>query len=239
MTIPSYNPPTMLGSLDSLEEKFKRVEEASERAFDGSEPLSQSELVDPIVKPRQRHRRKKSVSVSRFGQCYDEQAGGSSNSSVPSPLCAVASKSTLYHTLANPRSFESFISEGTEETHCLEDNTHVTQVERIAGRQTLPKTVGAMLPRRLSRTQSQNIYIRSKRNLVIDISVEKTTADTSHTPPHGSNSTAYATKPLRPRASTMGVTVSQLSGGSLMEQARDFMRKLRRKSRAEPPKVSR
>ncbi|KIL00863.1 hypothetical protein PAXRUDRAFT_29488 [Paxillus rubicundulus Ve08.2h10] len=228
----------MLTSLDSLEERFRMVEEASERAFDAEPIPSQSGLVHPFsAESRGRyHGRKKSVSVSRFGQSYDEQAGGSSNSLVPSPLCAVASKSTLYHTLVNPRSFESLISEGLEDEARLEDNQHVTQVERITGRQTLPKTVGAMLPRRLSRTQSQTMYVPRKRSVAISISVEKTTADTPHiTTSNGGTSTAYATKPLRSRASTIDVPGARVSGGSLMERAKDFARKLRRKSRADPP----
>jgi len=229
----------MLASLDSLEERFRRVEEASERAFDAEPVPSQSELVNPFAaESRKRHHgRKKSVSVSRFGQSYDEQTAGSSHSLVPSPLCAVASKSTLYHTLVNPRSFESLISEGLEDEARSEDNRHVTQVERITGRQTFPKTVGAMLPRRLSRTQSQTMYVPSKRNVAISISVEKTTAnDAPHTPPDSMTSTAYAAKPLRSRASTIDIPPSQSSGGGLMERAKDFARKLRRKSRADPPK---
>ncbi|KAF8841711.1 hypothetical protein BDN67DRAFT_966785 [Paxillus ammoniavirescens] len=228
----------MLTSLDSLEERFRRVEEASERAFDAEPVPSRSELVNPFAAESSRkrpHGRKKSVSVSRFGQSYDEQTAGSSNLLVPSPLCAVAAKSTLYHTLANPRSFESLISEGSEDEARLEDNQHVTQVERITGRQTLPKTVGAMLPRRLSRTQSQTMYVPSKKNVAISISVERTTANASHTPPDSRTSTAYATKTLRSRASTIDVPVSQSSGGGLMERAKDFARKLRRKSRADPP----
>jgi len=216
-------------SLDSLEEKFRRVEEASERR--PPEP-SQSELVDPTgaVDSRRHHHRKQSVSISRFGQCQDDQ-GGSPSTSMQSPLTAVASKSTFYHTLAHPRSWESLVSEASEdETHRLEDNQQVTQVDRIAGRQTLPKTMGAMLPRSLSRAQSQTLIVPTRSVVTVDISVEKTTAVASHTEPDGRTSIAYATKPLRPRASTLH---AQPSGGNLMERAKYFARKLQRKSATE------
>ncbi|KAH7883263.1 hypothetical protein F5I97DRAFT_1903674 [Phlebopus sp. FC_14] len=219
----------MFTSLDSLEEKFRQVEEASERqALVGSDPsLSQIELVDPQTHARHRPRRKQSVSVSRFGQPYDGQEGRDSSSTTTSPLFAVATKSTFYHSMANPRSFDSFISEASEDQtyRHLGENQHVTQIERIAGRH------------RLSRSRSQSKNVPHNKSVVIGISVERTTSDASQSLEGSQCSTAYATKsaPLRPRASTIGLPVSP--GGRLLERARSFARKLQRKSGAEHPSV--
>ncbi|KAH7921443.1 hypothetical protein BV22DRAFT_1038658 [Leucogyrophana mollusca] len=230
----------MFSSLDPLEEKFRLVEEASERRARDEQRSREGELMDYAAGPSNSHRRKKSVLVSRFGQPLEGQGGNDASASSPSPLATVASKSTFYHTLANPRSVESFISEGADledDTYHLEDDHHVTQVERIAGRQTLPKTMGAILPRRLSRTQSQNVLSSANTNVVIGVSVEEATVDASHPRHEGSRAMAYATKStaLRTRASTLSVPNAQPSGNSLMARAKGIAQKMRRKSKAGPP----
>lgn len=123
------------------------------------------------------------------------------------------------------------MSVNSEEETQRTDEQHEIRVERIAGRQSLPQTVGSLLPRRLTRAQSQIDCSSINRNMVIDVSVE-TTMESSHLPPNMKTSTAYATRPARSRAATVGVVTSH---GGLVERARDFARKLRRKSKAEVP----
>lgn len=183
------------------------------------------------------------ISVRSDSQQQEFQGDEGLHSSAPSPLSAVASKSTFYHTLANvrhlllrrvscdadvrlqPRSVDSLVSEKSEQEVHYTEEEHEIQVERIAGRQSLPKTMGALLPRRLARHQSQLDYVSIKRGMVIDVSVE-TTTEPSRLSSDLHTSTAYATRPSRARAATVDI----LSSNSLMERAKDLARKLRRKS---------
>ncbi|KAG1723127.1 uncharacterized protein EDB91DRAFT_183835 [Suillus paluster] len=223
----------MLSSLEPLEERFRQVEEESERRAMEEHERSANELVDPEVSlSKRRHQRKKtSVSVSRFGQPSDSNGASSSTSPTPSVLATVAQKSTFYHSLANPRSMDSFISEGSEnESHHLEDDQHVTQVERIDGRQPFRNTVEAILPRRMSRSRSHNILSPSTRVLV-DVSVEKATMDASHSRSDAIHTTVRATKggELRPRASTTSVLGAKPPTNGLVERAKSFARNFGRK----------
>jgi hypothetical protein len=58
-----------------------------------------------------------------------------------------------------------------------EDLQHVTQIQQIAAKQTLPKAVGRLIPRRLSRLGSTNSHSISASNngasMMVDISVEE------------------------------------------------------------------
>ncbi|KAG2153217.1 hypothetical protein DEU56DRAFT_473164 [Suillus clintonianus] len=223
----------MLSSLEPLEERFRQVEEESERRAMQEQEQSANELVDPD-QARRRHRRKKSsVSVSRFGQPSYVNGSSSSTSPTPSLLAAVAHKSTFYHSLVNPRSMDSFISEGSEnESHHLEDDQQVTQVQRIHGRQPFQKAVGAILPRRMSRSHSQNVLSTNTR-LVVDVSVEKATVDAAHAHSEDNHTTTiHATKGAELRPSTSR-TISALSAkpptNGLVDRAKSFARKFGRK----------
>jgi len=219
-------PPNMISQLELLEEKFRRVEQESERrVLDGPD-----ERRDPVTVSR-KHHKKPTVSISQFGK--QEGQGEGLHSPAPSPLSAVASKSTFYHTLANPRSVDSFASDKSEQATLETEEEHEIQVERISGRQSLPKSVGALLPRRLTRAQSQVDYVSITKGMVIDVSVE-TTTELSCFSPSQHMSTAYATRPSRPRAATVDILNLACHVG-LMERAKGFARKLRRKSRGEVP----
>lgn len=200
---------------------------------------SGNELVDPdlVSLSRRGHQRKKSsVSVSRFGQPLTSNGASSSTSPTPSLLATVAHKSTFYHSLANPRSMDSFISEGSEdESHHLEDDQQVTQVERIHGRQPFQKTVEAILPRRMSRSHSSNVLSPSTR-LVIDVSVEKATVDVAHARSEDIHTTIHATSAgeLRPRTSrTINSLGAKPPANGLVERAKSFARKFGRKRKPE------
>lgn len=197
--------------------------------------LSTNELVDPdlVSLSRRGHQRKKSsVSISRFGQ----PGASSSTSPTPSLLATVAHKSTFYHSLANPRSMDSFISERSEdESHHLEDDQQVTRVERIHSRQPFQKTVEAILPRRMVRSQSSNVLSPSTR-LVIDVSVEKATVDTAYARSEDIHTTTiHATKAgeLSPRASRINALGAKPPADGLVERAKSFARKFGRKRKPE------
>lgn len=203
------------------------------------EELSANELVDPdsVSSSRRGHHRKKStVSVSRFGQPSNSNGTSSSTSPTASLLATVAQKSTFYHSLANPRSMDSFISEGSEdedESRHLEDDQQVTQVERIHGRQPFQKTVEAILPRRMSRSRSSNV-LSSNTRLVIDVSVEKATVDTSYARSEETHTTTIqATKVGRPRTSTVGSLGAKPTANGLVERAKSFARKFGRNRQPE------
>jgi hypothetical protein len=198
--------------------------------------LSANELVDPdlVSSSRWGHQRKKSsVSISRFGQPANSNSASSSTSPTPS-LLATAHKSTFYHSLANPRSMDSFISERSEdESHHLEDDQQVTQVEQIHGRQPFQKTVEAILPRRMSRSHSSNILSPST-HLVIGVSVEKATVDARSEDIHTTTVHATNAGDLRPRTSrsVSALGAKPLSNG-LVERAKSFARKFGRKRKPE------
>lgn len=201
---------------------------------------SANELVDPDLVSLSRHahqRKKSSVSVSRFGQPSTSIGPSSSTSPTPSLLAAVAHKSTFYHSLANPRSMDSFISEGSEdESRHLEDDQQVTQVERIHGRQPFQKTVEAILPRRMSRSHSSNVLSPNTR-LVIDVSVEKATVDAAHARSEDIHTTTiHATKAgeLHRRTSrTISALGAKPQATGLVERAKSFARKFGRKRKPE------
>ncbi|KIK44511.1 hypothetical protein CY34DRAFT_619640 [Suillus luteus UH-Slu-Lm8-n1] len=230
----------MLSSLEPLEERFRQVEEESERRALQEQELSANELVDPDLVSLSRHghqRKKSSVSVSRFGQPSTSIGPSSSTSPTPSLLAAVAHKSTFYHSLANPRSMDSFISEGSEdESRHLEDDQQVTQVERIHGRQPFQKTVEAILPRRMSRSHSSNVLSPNTR-LIIDVSVEKATVDAAHARSEDIHTTTiHATKAgeLHRRPSrTISALGAKPPANGLVERAKSFARKFGRKRKPE------
>ncbi|KAG2347419.1 hypothetical protein BDR05DRAFT_958093 [Suillus weaverae] len=202
---------------------------------------SANELVDPdlvsLSRRRGHQRKKSSVSVSRFGQPSNNNGASSSTSPTPSLLATVAHKSTFYHSLANPRSMDSFISEGSEdESHHLEDDQQATQVERIHGRQPFQKTVGDILSRRMSRSHSSNVLSPNTR-LVVDVSVEKATVDAAHARSEDIHTTTiHATKTgeLRPRTSrTISALGAKPPANGLVERAKSFVRKFGRKRKPE------
>lgn len=195
--------------LESLEEKFREVEEASERRV----------LDDPSVdEPLYSISHATSSRRSELGQSHPNQAGSSSPTSTPSLLRAA--KSTLYRTLAGP-----FIS-GGDDSNNPEGDQHATEIERIGGRQTIPKTMETLLPRRLSRTKtrSQSLFVTSNTNVVIGVSVERRTTDDLG--PTEQSWTVHAPKARRARAFTIDFPPP---GSNLVGRAKEFAQRIRRK----------
>lgn len=124
-----------------------------------------------------------------------------------------------------------------------EDDDHVTQVHRIAARQTLTRTVGALLPRRLSRARSRPVI--EDGSLVIGVSVQEATATTvvESSAAESQNHplvtvTAGGGDPLIPslnsklsRSSLRSISSSNwVSNKNWVTKAKDFTKRLRRKS---------
>lgn len=133
--------------------------------------------------------------------------------------------------VSQPGSVDSFASDNSEQATPETEEEHEIQVERISGRQSLPKSVGALLPRRLTRARSQLDYVSINKSMVIDVSVE-TTTELSRFSSDLQMSTAYAARPSRARAATVDALHLACHVG-LLERAKGFARKLKRKSRGE------
>jgi len=160
-------------------------------------PTDPATIITPDTAPRGRDRRRGSVVISIFGQPAAEHSqSGSVSPAGVSPLASAASKSPFYHSLANPHSVETLL---TDANHDLtadaedEDDQHVTttSMQSIAGRtsgiaQTVDK-VGALLS--LSRTSTRRNRARASTlpapvinttEVVIGVSVVEATVDAHH-----------------------------------------------------------
>ncbi|KAL4068671.1 hypothetical protein V8B97DRAFT_2008581 [Scleroderma yunnanense] len=224
-------------SLEALEEKFREVEEASERqALDQSLSSDVDDLLchSPYASSSHRPNLRKCASVSILGQSHPNQAGRSSSMSTPSPLRRASSKSTFSPTLGSvtwmPKYFQPFIS-GDDNHNIREGDQHVIEIQRLAGRQTFPKTVETLLPRRLSRTltRSQSLFVTSNTTVVIGVSIERTTTESPGTHPSEQCSTVHAPKARRARAYTIDIPPPSHSGGNLVQRTKEFARRMRRK----------
>ncbi|KIM62351.1 hypothetical protein SCLCIDRAFT_119735 [Scleroderma citrinum Foug A] len=201
--------------LESLEEKFREVEEASERRALDDPPID-----EPLYHiPHATSSRPSKLAQVCMGPSHPNQAGSSSPTSTPSLLRAA--KSTFCRTLAGP-----FISGDSDGNNIPEGDQRATEIERIAGRQTNPKTMGT---RRLSRakTRSQSLFVTSNTNVVIGVSVERTTTDCPG--PTEPSWTVHAPNPRRARAFTIDFLPSNHPGPNLVGRAKEFAQRIRRK----------
>lgn len=233
-------------SLESLEEKFRAVEEASERrALSSDEPgtldaTTASMNCEPSNSTRRSastsHRvriLKRPASVSFFGQSVSGQTSSSSCRSTPSPIPTAAPQPASCPTLAKSKyCFETFISKDRDDENPREGDP-VIEVRRIAGRHALQNAMGSLLPRRISRTRlrrSQSVFVTGDVNVVVGVSVEQTTSalDCSDSP-SDQCFTVHAPKRGRARAFTVDFPSSDSSARSLAQRAMDFARRMRRK----------
>ncbi|KAI6046302.1 hypothetical protein EDC04DRAFT_3006239 [Pisolithus marmoratus] len=226
-------------SLELLEEKFRAVEEASERrALYSDEPGAMDTVASMNREPSNstrsastshRLRMKRPASVSFFGQSYVSQASSSSCRSTPSPIPTAAPQSAFYPILAKSKyCFETFISKGDDEN----PQEGVIEVRRIPGRHALQNAMGSLLPRRTSRTQlrrSHSVFVTSDVNVVVGVSVEQTTSADYSDSPSEQCFTVHAPKRGRPRGFTLDVPSPDPSARSLTQRAINFARRMRRK----------
>ncbi|KAJ3784318.1 hypothetical protein GGU11DRAFT_336711 [Lentinula aff. detonsa] len=243
---------------DSLEKIFQRVEEESQRRAEAEMPVSkdqvknqEGELTKPTPIDMQKlsslkSRRRGSVSITRFGQLADDSSAKDPPASTPptSPtiITALAAQSPFYQSQLLNTSHDSIGSHtfDNEGSHAEDDN-HVTQVHRIAARQTLSRTVGSFLPRRLSRARSRPVIEDSDGTLVIGVSVKAATAtvEESSAESHLPSATVTVGASLAPKLqskeskSSLRSTSSNskwVSNNNWVAKAKDFTKKLRRKS---------
>ncbi|KAJ4471628.1 hypothetical protein J3R30DRAFT_1808317 [Lentinula aciculospora] len=253
------NPP------DSLEKIFQRVEEESQKRAetqnnglavpedrDKSQPGDITKLT-PIDVQRLssvKSRRRGSVSITRFGQLSDDTSTKDPPASTPptSPttiITALAAQSPFYQSQLLNTSHESIGSQASDnEGLHAEDDSHVTQVHRIAARQTLSRAVGSFLPRRLSRARSRPVIEDSDGTLVIGVSVQAATAtieelSSGDAESHLPSTTVTVGTSLIPKLhskeskSSLRSTSSNSNwvyNNSWMAKAKDLTKKLRRKS---------
>ncbi|KAF9075614.1 hypothetical protein BDP27DRAFT_1041751 [Rhodocollybia butyracea] len=175
---------------ESLEKIFQRVEEESQkRAQDdeGVEAAARSENKMPIDVQKLKARRRGSISITRFGQLAEEPLPSKEPTSTSPPnspttiITALTTQSSFYQSQLLNTSRESLDSHASDnEGLHAEDDNHVTQVHRIAARQTLTRTMGSFLPRRLSRARSRPVIEDMDGTLVIGVSVQAATVEESN-----------------------------------------------------------
>lgn len=149
-------------------------------------------------------------------------------------------------------SADSFQSEGDNQLHEMDDHIldedHVTQITTFAGRQSISKSVGGLISRRLSRSRTQSrdmlgpspvptpIDIDLYTNVSVEVTVEAAgnsrASDDMRTT---SSSVVFSPAALQRRRSRLSVSEKGSSAaGSWVSKAKDFTMKLRRRSSAAP-----
>ncbi|KAH9965389.1 hypothetical protein BC827DRAFT_1153678 [Russula dissimulans] len=249
---------------DALEQIFLKLEEESERrALEAEDTALSPDIPDLAVAAqratRQMRRHRGSVSISRFGhplarskltpnapaRLKMEEPTRQANFGPPqmpqgfvhgmatlSPFYAVQSYNHSVDSLSDQSSFDD---DGGRSA----DSQHVTQVHRIAGRQSLPRSVGEMLQRTLTRSRSKNELSSNgtNTNVVIGVVVEEEDhveeAHRPETPPRPASRVmvhAQAPATLRSQPSRMtipGARARDTNGGWRSKAGELFKRKAR------------
>jgi len=191
-----------------------------------------------------RDRRRGSLSISVFGQPSQTSIENTSNGSMStllSPLANAASRSQFYHSLANPKSMDSLISERSadDDIRSEDDYVLVTRMQTIAGRHnrilTTVDKVSALLSRKLShkRTRATSISIPPAGDMVIGVSVEQATVEAETDKATFKRATAYAggtQHTLRKRTSWLSMP-GNIGQGGIGMKTKAFTQKFRRKFR--------
>lgn len=118
---------------------------------------------------------------------------------------------------------------GDEAAH-VEEDSHVTQMHQIAGRQSISKAVGGLLPRRLSRARSANVLSTSEANMVIGVSVEEATVESAEGA-ETSFTSVHAPGALRHQPSRLTMAGSSPARNKWVSKAKVFTQKFRRKDK--------
>ncbi|KAF5384481.1 hypothetical protein D9757_006453 [Collybiopsis confluens] len=241
---------------ESLEKIFLRVEEESQRRAqaehpeDTGDPTKSTPLDTQTISVKAR--RRGSISVTRFGQLTDELTPKDPRPTSPpnSPttfITTLAAQSTFYQSQILNHSRDSLGSHTSDnENGHAEDDNHVTQIHRIAARQTLSRTVGSLLPRRLSRARSRPVIEDVDGTMVIGVSVQAATAlvEESYTPDSevpipqatvttgGRRSLAPTLNSKPSKSSLRSITSNSnwVPSTNWVARAKEITRKLRRKS---------
>ncbi|KAF8345198.1 hypothetical protein F5887DRAFT_219033 [Amanita rubescens] len=229
----------MVDQMEPLEKLFLQVEEETERraelesqTISLSEPTTRGEPTTSAGEPSLTRnntatsangtvrRRGGSVSVTRFGELSASDRKDSSRSINPSHMA-------LYQAQQVNDSFDSFPpgSKYDDDDEEIEGDHLTTQVYGSA-RGGLSKAVGDLLPRRLSRSGSEQVISKSVMEppMVVGVHVEEATVEltTEELP----CATVHATNSARKRGASSGSTSS-----TWVEKAKDLTQKLRRRSK--------
>ncbi|KAI9465144.1 hypothetical protein BJY52DRAFT_1209586 [Lactarius psammicola] len=182
---PATSPYTMTTlKPDAFEEIFLKLEEESERRaimMQAEEARVSSRTPDLAAASQRagqrRQRYRGSISISRFGHIEDYTQQASSSSTPQTPTAFVDGMTTFapfYHSQSYNDSADSLSSESSldDDAAFRAESEHVTQVHRIAGRLSLPRSVGGMLQRTLSRPNCLSPRA-ADTNVVIGVVVEE------------------------------------------------------------------
>ncbi|TFY77474.1 hypothetical protein EWM64_g6538 [Hericium alpestre] len=171
---------------EALEKIFEKLEAESERRAQAQEEEDEEARSIPGKLPdstslstTKRNRRRTSISVSRFGQVDDPSKKAAF--SVPSAP-SYAANTSFYQAQAHSPSCDSLTSNGSVDSGHQKESEHTTQVLRIAGKQSLSRSVGGALSRTLYRSRSKASLTYSDidhPNVVIGVIVEEKTAAAS------------------------------------------------------------
>ncbi|ESK97289.1 hypothetical protein Moror_17854 [Moniliophthora roreri MCA 2997] len=235
---------------ESLERIFQRLEQESERraqnellavpAITSEDTSSGSTTSQSETISRSRTRRRASISITRFGQLDSESLNSPSKPSSPTVMSAFAMP--IYQARVESGSTDTLSSKHSEDdAHAhLEDDDHVTQVHRIAARQSISRAIGNVIPRRLSRVRSRPVFTEgdTTNSMVIGISVQAATMEIPATEDDQPPSTVVsAAASLKGKSSKSSLRSDNGSGGGggggggWVARAKSFTNKLRRKSR--------
>ncbi|KAF5316959.1 hypothetical protein D9611_003682 [Ephemerocybe angulata] len=230
------------GCPEPLERIFRQVELESERRAE-EEQMRAARLasLDDATMKKVKARRRGSISISRLGHFATEEKPASPQGSLPTTpkgLVSLASSSPFYQKQianASASSIASGASAFSDDDAHTEDADQVIQVHQIAPKQSIATKI---IPRRLSRARSTQMYPAGEAN--IDVSVSETTI---HSTSRASGE-EETTPSRRASVSAQRSLRSQPSLGAIREQAGDeaassswvarLTKKLKRKSKQDP-----
>jgi len=138
---------------------------------------------------------------------------------------------------ASDNSIASGASAFSDDNAHAEDQTQVTQMRRIAGREGLTK----IIPRKLSRAHSAVIPSTADGSMVIGVSVQEATVHSILTDEDGqepnttSRVSVHAPGSIRHQTSQMTISGPTLAISTWGERAKGFTQKFRRKKSNERP----
>jgi len=226
---------SFIGYPEPLEQKFRQVEQETERraqedaAGEREESPELSQKAEFPATNETKSRRRGSVSITRFGQLSNDRPQSSGGTSIHKPVTTLAAKSPLYAQLAND-SVGSVASAGSTHLNVEEEN-HVTQV-RFAGHHSISRKMNSFLPQRLTRSRSANVIAPREPSLRIGVSVEEATVESASgehdTPSHAS---VHAGPNIRNKPPWLTLSGSSPPKSSWVARAKGFTQKFRRKDK--------
>jgi len=224
---------------DAFEEIFLKLEEESERraimmqAEEARVSSPTPDLATPARRAAQRRQRYRgSISISRFGDIedYTQQTSSSTPQTPTAFVEGMATFAPFYHSQSYNDSADSLSSESSVDDT---ESEHVTQVHRIAGRLSLPRSVGGILQRTLSRPSCLSPRAVDT-NVVIGVVVEENHVEELElreaTPRPASRAKAYVHAPCTLPPQSSRTTIPGAGGrddamGSWRSKAQELFRR--------------